>query len=133
MQLHHIGYVVADIDRYEKNLLFKRKIGDVTDPLQKARLSLYETWSDTLIELIAPESEEAFTFAFLKKNGGGYHHLCYKVSDVHEMNEIAGKHNLLMFKGPLPAPLFNGLPVYFFFDRNKSITEFLIEPDTKLP
>lgn len=133
MQLHHIGYVVADIDRYEKNLLFKHKLRDISDPLQKARLTLYETWSDTLIELIAPAAEDAFTYAFLSKTGGGYHHLCYKVADVAEMNEIASRHNLLMFKGPLPAPLFDGKPVYFFFDRNKSITEFLIDPDTTFP
>lgn len=131
MKLHHVGYVVANIDRYEQNLIYKNKVKDVHDPIQNARLSLYETWSDTLIELIEPLTEEAFTHSFIKKNGSSYHHLCYQVADVEEMMEIASQYNLLMFKGPLVALLFDGLSVYFFFDKNKSITEFLIDPDTQ--
>lgn len=126
MRLHHIGYVVKSIATYEKHLLFKDKIAEVLDPLQNARLALYATWSDTLIELIEPHNESSFTYPFLAKHGNAYHHLCYEVDHIDEMEKIASSKQLLLFKGPLQAPLFEGRPVYFFFDRNRAITEFLI-------
>lgn len=126
MRLHHIGYVVKDISEYEKKLIYKEKRASVEDPIQKAALSLYETYSEVLIELIQPLEESSFTYAFLQKQGNAYHHLCYEVDSIEAMRRIAEKHGLLLFKGPLPAPLFDGKEVYFYFDKNKSITEFLI-------
>jgi methylmalonyl-CoA/ethylmalonyl-CoA epimerase len=126
MQLHHIGYIVKNIEQYEKNLLYEAKLKEVIDPIQQAKLALYTNFGSSFIELIEPLSEEAFTYAFLEKNGNAYHHLCYEVDSVEQLQNITKKQGYLLFKGPLKAPLFDDKNVYFYYTRNKTIVEFLI-------
>lgn len=126
MKLHHVGYIVKDIEKYEKNLLFETKIKEVIDPIQRAKLALYTNFGSSLIELIQPLDNEAFTYSFLEKNGNAYHHLCYEVASEDEMKAIAELKKYLLFKGPLKAILFDNEKVYFYYTRNKTIVEFLI-------
>jgi catechol 2,3-dioxygenase-like lactoylglutathione lyase family enzyme len=126
MKLHHIGYIVKDIEKYEKNLLFEKKIKEVIDPIQHAKLALYSNFGDSFIELIQPIDKEAFTNSFLEKNGNAYHHLCYEVASENEMKIIAEQQKYLLFKGPLEAILFDNEKVYFYYTRNKTIVEFLV-------
>jgi catechol 2,3-dioxygenase-like lactoylglutathione lyase family enzyme len=126
MKLHHIGYIVKSINEYEKNLLFETKINDIIDPVQNARLALYSNFGASFIELIEPLNADAFTYAFLEKNGNAYHHLCYEVANEAEMKAITAQQKYLLFKGPLNAVLFEGKVVYFYYTRNKTIVEFLI-------
>lgn len=127
MKFHHIGFVVRSIEEYEKNMLFEKKIHDVIDPIQNARLSIYKNFNESYIELIEPLNESSFTYNFLTKNHGNpFHHLCYEVKDETEMEVVSKSFHLLKFKGPLKAALFNDKVVFFFLNRNKSIVEFLI-------
>lgn len=126
MKLHHIGFVVNSIDKFEKNLLFESKIYEVEDPVQHSKLSLYKNYSSSYIELIEPLNEDAFTFNFLKKNGEGWHHLCYEADSIEEMDVLVNKMNFIKVLGPVPALLFNNRNVYFYYTRNKSIVEFLL-------
>ena len=126
MKLHHIGYVVNDISWYEQNLLFEKKEKEIFDPVQNSIMALYTNFSNSYIELIQPLNEESFTYNFLKKKGNGYHHLCYEVSSLEEMKQIAMEQKLILLKGPLPAILFNNREVWFYYSRNKHIIEFVI-------
>ena len=126
MKLHHIGYVVNDIVGYENNLLFERKEKEIFDPVQNSHMALYKNFSDSYIELIHPVNEESFTYNFLQKKGSGYHHLCYEVSSIEEMKNIAREQKLILVKGPLPAILFDNREVWFYYSRNKQIVEFVI-------
>ncbi len=126
MLLHHIGFVVKNGEKYAQNMLLQPLIKSVFDPIQKANLDLYQGYSNTYIELITPCTPESFTYGFLKKTGGGFHHLCYQVSCVEDMYNIVTIKKLLLIQGPLSALLFEEAPVYFYYSRNKSIIEFLI-------
>lgn len=126
MKLHHIGYIVNDISVYEKNLLFEKKVKEIFDPVQNSQMALYTNYSDSYIELIQPLNEDSFTYNFLKKNGTGFHHLCYEVPEKEEMNRIARDYKLIMVKGPLPAILFDNREVWFYYTRNKQVVEFVI-------
>ena len=126
MTLHHIGYVVKDIKQYEKNLLFEKKIRELFDPVQNSQLAVYSNFNNSFIELIQPLNEKSFTYNFLQKNGGGYHHLCYELNSVAELKKIASAQKLIKIKGPLPAILFDNREVWFYFNRNKQIVEFVI-------
>jgi len=126
MKLHHAGFIVADIDQYEKNMLFQEKVGDVFDSVQNGRLALYKNFGDSYIELISPLNENAFTYNFLQKNGNGFHHFCYEMSSEAAMKEVVAKSKLILFKGPVPAILFDNRPVYFYYSRNKQVVEFLL-------
>ncbi|HUM64385.1 MAG TPA: VOC family protein [Chitinophagaceae bacterium] len=126
MKLHHIGYVVKDIEQYEKNLLFEKKVRELFDPVQNSKMALYSNFNDSFIELIQPLNEESFTYNFLQKSGGGYHHLCYEMNSAGELMELASAQKLIRIKGPLPAILFDNREVWFYFTRNKQIVEFVI-------
>jgi hypothetical protein len=126
MKLHHIGYVVKDIVQYEKNLIFEKKIKELFDPVQNSNMALYLNFTDSLIELIQPLNEESFTYNFLQKNGSSYHHLCYEISSESELKELVESQKLIKVKGPIPAILFDGRMVWFFYSRNKQIVEFVL-------
>jgi hypothetical protein len=126
MKLHHIGYVVKDIAQYEKNLIFEKKIKELFDPVQNSNMALYQNFTDSLIELIQPLNAESFTYNFLQKNGSSYHHLCYEIASEAELKEVAGEQKLIMVKGPIPAILFDGRTVWFYYSRNKQIVEFVL-------
>lgn len=126
MKLHHIGYVVRDIEQYEKNLLFEKKVKQLFDPVQNSQMALYSNFSDSYIELIQPLNEESFTYNFLQKHGSGYHHLCYEVASVEDLKKVVTEQKLIAVKGPIPAILFENREVWFYFSRNKQIVEFVI-------
>lgn len=87
MRLNHIGFVVRDIS--ESARLF-RALGlrEVTkrepDPIQKviACFMATERDSDAHIELIEPSEDRSPVSNFLKKRGGGLHHICFEVDDL---------------------------------------------------
>lgn len=126
MKFHHIGYVVKDIDFYEKNMLFDKKINGVIDPVQNAKLSLYSNFSDGFVELIQPLTELSFTWNALERFGNHYHHICYTVNDLLELETVTKKLKLIKILDPVPALLFDNMYVTFYIDRNKKIIEFLI-------
>ena len=126
MKLHHIGYVVKDIGQYEKNLIVEKKIKELFDPVQNSNMALYLNYSDSLIELIQPLNEESFTYNFLHKNGSSYHHLFYEIGSESELKGVVDDQKLIKVKGPIPAVLFDGRMVWFYYSRNKQIVEFVL-------
>ncbi len=126
MILHHSGFIVRDIDLWEKNMVFQEKINDVIDPIQNARLALYKNYGDSFIELIQPLNEQSFTWSSLNKFGEHFNHFCYAVESSKEMKNIVSKFALIHALAPVEAVLFNGKKVAFFYARNRQIVEFLI-------
>jgi len=127
--LHHTGFIVENIDEYEKKMFYESKVNDVIDKLQNARLSLYKNYcnSDVYIELIQPLSDEAFTMNALKKQGNHFNHFCYSVDTREELKELAAKAKLIEILGPVPAILFDNKKVAFYYGRNRQVIEFLIQ------
>lgn len=127
IKFHHFGILVHNISDFEAKMIYEEKVGQVFDVVQNAYLALYKNYSESYIELIQPVDEGSFTWNFLQKNGlFSYHHICYEVNSLFELNDIQQRHRLLPILGPVPAVLFNGKMVSFFYSRNKTIVEFLI-------
>ncbi|MGP8216871.1 MAG: VOC family protein [Bacteroidia bacterium] len=126
LALHHTGFIVKDIDAWEKKMIYEEKVGDVIDPNQNARLALYKNFGNIFIELIQPLSEKAFAWNSLVKSGDHFNHFCYSVNSVEEMEQNAKKYKLISVLAPLPALLFNGKKVAFYYTRNYQVVEFLI-------
>ncbi len=125
MRVHHIGYVVKDIQRYKKGLVVTKTVRNLYDKTQDATLELIEC-DNIFIELIEPKSKDAFTFEFLKK-GGGYHHLCYEVSSKEEADEYIKSSRMIKVLDFVYAPLLEA-EVVFAYGRNKEVVEFVICP-----
>lgn len=82
--IDHLGFVVADVDQA---IAFYRDAFGITE---WERISLPERHADigvarmgeTLLELIAPTSEQASFARFLREKGAGMHHIAYRVDDI---------------------------------------------------
>ena len=127
MKLHHTGFIVKSIDDYEKRMVFEEKIGDVIDLVQNARLTLYKNFGGPYVELIQPLNENAFIWNTLQKSGEGFNHFCYSVYSLEEVENIVQKFKLTVITSPVPAKLFGGKQVVFYYAKNRQIVEFLID------
>jgi methylmalonyl-CoA/ethylmalonyl-CoA epimerase len=80
----HIGFAVKDV---EESIAFYTQAFGISE---WERISLPERHmavgvarlGDTLLELIAPTSEEAAFAKFLHEKGPGVHHIAYRVDDI---------------------------------------------------
>jgi len=126
MKLHHIGIIVRSISDYEKNFLYEKKLDEVIDPIQNAKIALYTSFSETLIELIEPLNENSLLWGVLNKRGTHIHHLCYVHNDIDEIMEKSKKLGYLKILGPIKAVLFQNKDIIFFYTKNKEIIEFLV-------
>ncbi len=88
MKLHHIGIVVKNIQESLGELINFLQFEETTIPTlvesQKVNVCFLKT-SEVFIELIEPIEENSPVKKF-SDNGGGFHHLCFEVDDVH--NEV---------------------------------------------
>src|SRR5688572_10425501 len=84
-RIDHIGFVVADVDQavafygqafgltaWERVAMPERHIAVAVAPM-----------GESLIELLAPTSDEAAFAKFLRERGPGMHHIAYRVDDIH--------------------------------------------------
>jgi methylmalonyl-CoA/ethylmalonyl-CoA epimerase len=130
MRLHHIGFVVRDIQAEIQKVA--RSVGATWDtkvfhdPLQKVKVSFIQTAcpGDAQIELVEPASPDSPVLRFLEK-GGGLHHLCYEVADLGEHLSKMRKEGALVVKSPLPAVAFENRLIAWVFTRQKLLLEFL--------
>jgi methylmalonyl-CoA/ethylmalonyl-CoA epimerase len=83
-QVDHIGFVVRDLD---EAIAFYSRTFDVHE---WERIALPERYlaaavarvGETLLELMAPTSEQAAFTRFLAERGPGMHHIAYRVEDI---------------------------------------------------
>lgn len=86
LKLHHVGIVVPNI---------QNSLGEITKFLtfdtinlptligsQKVNVCFLKT-GQSYLELIEPAQKDSPVSDFVK-NGGGFHHLCFEVSDIHK-------------------------------------------------
>ena len=85
MKLHHIGIVVKNIQESLGELANYLNFESTTVPYlvdsQKVNICFLKT-NGVFLELIEPAQENSPISDFVKK-GGGFHHLCFEVDDIH--------------------------------------------------
>jgi glyoxalase/bleomycin resistance protein/dioxygenase superfamily protein len=128
--LHHVGVVVADIDRYLQQSVWERRTPIVIDPLQQSRLCLTSFAVDAtpMIELVEPLGETSPTWGALQR-GGGWHHLCFAVGTQAAGDALVRERRLLPVGPWQPAVLFDGRAVRFVYSRNRELLELLADAE----
>ena len=85
MKLHHIGIVVENIQKSMGELTKYLDFESTTMPSlvgsQNVNICFLKT-NSVFLELIEPAEENSPISNFIKK-GGGFHHLCFEVDDIH--------------------------------------------------
>jgi hypothetical protein len=126
MKLHHTGFIVNDLNFWEKNMLYEEKIADIIDSFQNARLALYKNYSNSFIELIQPLSEQSNTWNSLMKKGNHFNHFCYELENFEELKLLISSMRMVKVLGPVQAPLFGYRDIYFYMTKNRQVVEFII-------
>ena len=85
LKLHHIGIVVKNIQESAGELTKFLDFESTTVPSlvgsQKVNICFLKT-NNVFLELIEPAQENSPISDFVK-TGGGFHHLCFEVDDIH--------------------------------------------------
>ena len=129
MLLHHVGIIVNDVEKAAEQLPKGILINDVYDPLQDARLILYENFGTSYLELIQPLSVSSPTWNQLKVNNNHINHFCYAAKKHDDVEILINDLNLLRVSRWMPAILFPDCEVMFCYSRAKIMLEFLVNND----
>jgi methylmalonyl-CoA/ethylmalonyl-CoA epimerase len=132
LRLHHVGFVVANIETampgFLRSLAAEWNGQVFHDPLQKVRVAFLATRAqDPLIELVEPAGDDSPVLRFLQERGGGLHHVCYEVADLGEGLAAFRSRGALIAKRPLPAVAFGGRRIAWVITSEKLLVELLEE------
>ncbi len=130
IRLHHVGFVVASISdaapSFAKSFRADWDGVVIHDPIQQARVTFFSTSdADPLIELVEGDSEKSPVTSFLKKKGGGLHHLCYEVGDLAKELETTRAAGGLVVRKPAPATAFDGRRIAWVYTKDRVLLEYL--------
>lgn len=140
MKLHHIGYLVKDIQKsiqaflalgYKPiSLLFEGDGSIVYDAGRQCSIAFLETPDGSdggCIELIAPQTKESPIYGLMKTYKNTPYHLCFQCADLEaEIEALAGA-GWSVFRAAEPAPAIGGRMVVFLMHRYAGIIELVSE------
>jgi len=127
MKLHHIGIVVPNIQNSLGELTKYLHFENIGIPThigsQKVNVCFLKC-GEINLELIEPAEKDSPVLSFLK-DGGGYHHLCFEVKDIHkEIDKLVKKGARLIVK---PVKGFEDRLIAFLILNMKNTNCNLIE------
>lgn len=131
MKLDHIGVVVKDINEaqkyYKSQFGFDALSSVIDEPAQKVKVMFIDLGLSGFptIELIQPEGEGSAVYNFLKKTGGGLHHLSYEVDDLAKAIEHFKNKKAIMVGKIYPGAGHKGRSVVWFYTSNKELVELI--------
>jgi methylmalonyl-CoA/ethylmalonyl-CoA epimerase len=129
LRLHHVGFVVSDIQKSVEG--FRNALGMswngaiYPDPKQKVKVTFLASGpACAQIELIEPASGDSPVAKFLEK-GGGQHHLCYEVNDIDKALAEFKSRKVSIVQRPSPAVAFGGRRIAWFVTPDRLVVELL--------
>lgn len=101
LTLDHIGFVVDNIDEIAdlfRKLGFSEMTNPHVNPFQNVSASFVPVTKggEAYIEFLEPAAEGSPISNFLRKRGGGLHHLCFEVDDIDAAMAEVEKHGFLV-------------------------------------
>jgi methylmalonyl-CoA/ethylmalonyl-CoA epimerase len=128
-RLHHIGIVVASLERavagYTDAFDFKETTLPFDDQAQRVRVAFVSIGADSWLEFIEPAGTDSPVTQFLAKTRGGYHHIAFEVGDIDAaVREFEASRAVVVCR---PVIGFEGRRVAFLFPNLQPslLTEFV--------
>ena len=120
MIIDHICFAVKDLKdgmAYWKNVFgYEQMTEIVTNSLQKVKVTFLHKENSIDVKLIEPLETNESLIKFVNR-GGGFHHICFKCSDINnKIEELKGK-GLIMLVPPQPGEAFNNNNIAFLFAK----------------
>lgn len=133
MVIDHICFAVKDINEgvtYWENVFgYSQMTHIVINSLQKVKVIFMDKENSLTVKLIEPLDDNQSLVNFVNR-GGGFHHICFKCSDINKkIDELTGKGLITLVK-PQPGEAFNNNNIAFLLARH-GINIELIDTDEK--
>jgi len=120
MTIDHICFAVSNIQEgieyWKKVFGYRQKTGIVINTLQKVKVSFLSKENSLDIKLIEPLETNESLLRFVAR-GGGFHHLCFKCSDMPGTISDLREKGLIMLVPPQPGEAFNNNNIAFLFAK----------------
>lgn len=118
-RLSHVAIAVPDLDAAAAR--YRDMLGAAPGPVQELPghgvCVIFIDLPNSRIELVAPLGPESPVAAFLARNpGGGIHHICYEVADIHEARDRLVAQGARVLGEPAAGA--HGRPVLFLHPRD---------------
>lgn len=139
MELDHLGIVVADMGPLVE-LFRKMGLSDISarqpDPIQRVLACFIAVCKEppVHVELLEPTEESSPVMNFLKKRGGGLHHICFNVEDLEESTRELVRNGLKLVVPPVECSGYDrvfasrglkGTKIAFFLGADRLLIELL--------
>ncbi len=133
MVIDHICFAVKNTGEavtYWNNVFgYERMTGTVVNTLQKVKVTFLKKEGSIMVKLIEPLEENRSLQNFVNRDGG-FHHICFRCSDMkNKIEELTGK-GLRLLVSPQPGEAFNNNDIAFLLARFNMNVE-LIDTDEK--
>lgn len=133
MKIDHICFAVKSLDEgiayWERVFGYRQMTRIVENSRQKVKVVFMSKDDSLTIKLIEPVVNNQSLLNFVNK-GGGFHHICFKCSDVNqEMAELSQK-GLITLVQPQEGEAFNNNKIAFLLAKY-SLNIELIDTDEK--
>jgi methylmalonyl-CoA/ethylmalonyl-CoA epimerase len=133
MKIDHICFAVKNLDDgvayWGKVFGYKQMTKIVENSLQKVKVVFLSKDDSITIKLIEPVESNQSLLNFVNR-GGGFHHICFKCSDINVKIDELKKDGLLTLVPPQPGEAFNNHNIAFLLARYGLNIE-LIDTDEK--
>ena len=133
MIIDHICFAVRDlhdgIAYWDNTFGYKQVTKIVENSLQKVRVTFLSKDDSILIKLIEPLESNQSLINFVNR-GGGFHHICFKCTDIDKEIEELSKKGLKTLVYPQKGEAFNNNRIAFLLARYGLNIE-LIDTDEK--
>jgi len=129
--LHHLGCVVPSIsavaDAFAKSISASWDSQIIHDPLQRVRVAFFKPVDprNPVYELVEPAGDDSPVGKFLKKAGGGLHHVCYEIDGLESGLKDAQRAGFAIVAPPKPAVAFGGRRIAWICSKNRLLIELL--------
>ena len=129
MKLHHIGYVVDNIENvlpHFEMLGYKKLTNPVKDDIQRCMICFIARDNEPLIELVEPYGNNKSLQKMLTQRGNAPYHMCYQVDDVEALfDELSQKDGWIPLFRPVEAIAFSNRLITYFYNANIGYVEFV--------
>lgn len=120
MVIDHISFAVKNLEEgisyWSRVFGYRQLTNIVVNSLQKVKVVFLGKEGSIPVKLIEPVEGNLSLQNFVNR-GGGFHHICFKCSDVNEkLNELSDK-GLLVLVPPQPGEAFNNHEIAFLLAR----------------
>lgn len=127
MRIHHIGYLVKNIDKAKEaftSIGFSVKQEIIYDQIQDVNVLFMEK-DGYVIELVSPNSKESVVARLMKTHKNSPYHICYESGDFDTDIKSLTERGFMGIDRPIPAPAFCGRRICFFISPQIGIIELL--------